>query len=881
VASGNVTITFQLIDREKEPGNIILEYSTDSGVSFKTATLVDYSETQNLESDWYPGITHTVCWNSPVDMVGRSGNASVIVKVTPSDATNPSGGSSGVSRTFTVNNIAYNTPPTVALSELSGVKLGNIRADYSLIDIESDTCSIEAEYSTDAGVAWNSATKGAVGEGLSGLSSSPSGTAHIFFWNSRADGVGIGAVADNVMIRITPGDFHTGTAGEAGPFSVDNTVPNSPPTVAIASGPEEGSTVYTDQVTFAWTGSDTDGIVIGYYYSFDRDPPDVWTTNTSVTSGNLLNGPHTFRIVAVDDYNASSDVASRTFNILVLPPPAKVANPVPAGGAINVPLTQVLSWNAASGADSYDIYFGTDQTAVANATRASPEFKGNQTGLSYDPPDDLSYSATYYWLIDSVNIIWTTKGDIWSFATVPPPPPGYCWTHRIGAGSYDQGTDVFADASGNVYVVGGFDGTVNFAEDWGGSDTKVGGGAFVTKIDAGGNHLWTHRIGGYSGNAICADRTGNIYVAGYFGGTVNFAADWGGSDTKSSAGYADVFVTKIDSGGNYCWTHRMGGSTYNDEAYAVCTDGDGNIYVAGDFYGSVNFAADWGSTDTKISTTGWDIFITKMDTSGNYLWTRRMGGTGDFESAYALCTDVGGNVYVAGYFYSPTVNFAEDWGESDIKVSAGNYDIFITEINANGSYGWTRRIGSTDVDAALGLCTDAGGAVYVAGIFRGAVNFAADWGGTDARMTAGGGDVFITKIDTTGNYGWTRRMGGGGDDYANAVYTDEIGNLYLAGAFSGASTNFAEDWGGTDNKTSSGGSDIFVTRINSSGTYGWTRRMGGADSDIAYAICPDESGNVYVAGYFYRTVNFAADWGGTDTKTSAGETDIFITKIRQ
>jgi hypothetical protein len=106
-ASGNIAIAFQLIDREKEPGNTILEYSINAGASFNPAALVNPSETQNLQSDWYPGIIHTVRWNSPADMVGRWGDSSVIVKVTPSDASNPSGGTPGISDAFVVNNIAY------------------------------------------------------------------------------------------------------------------------------------------------------------------------------------------------------------------------------------------------------------------------------------------------------------------------------------------------------------------------------------------------------------------------------------------------------------------------------------------------------------------------------------------------------------------------------------------------------------------------------------------------------------------------------------------------------------------------------------------------------------------------------------------------------
>jgi hypothetical protein len=330
-ASANIAITFQLIDREKEPANIILEYSTNGGATFNPATLVDSSETQNLESDWYPGIIHTVRWDSVTNMVGISGNASVIVKVTPYDATNPSGGTSDVSRNFTVNNIEFNQPPSVSITTPSGVQLGNIPINYSLSDIESDTCSIMVEYSTDGGENWQSATMGWAGDGLTDLSSLPPGTAHMFLWNSREDGVGVLAAQDNVMIRITPSDFHTGNPAETANFSVDNSIANIPPTVNITSGPEEGSTVQTNQVTFTWTGSDADGMVIGYYYSFDRDRPNIWTTGNSGSSGVLADGLHTFRVVAIDDGNALSPVASRAFIVAYNSPPTVTITSGPEG----------------------------------------------------------------------------------------------------------------------------------------------------------------------------------------------------------------------------------------------------------------------------------------------------------------------------------------------------------------------------------------------------------------------------------------------------------------------------------------------------------------------------------------------------------------------
>ena len=104
-----------------------------------------------------------------------------------------------------------------------------------------------------------------------------------------------------------------------------------------------------------------------------------------------------------------------------LRPPAKAHSPRPTNNATDVPVTTNLSWGAADGALSYNVYLGTDATAVSNATTSDPEFVGNQTQLSYDPPGNLKYDTTYFWRVDSVNAAGVTKGDVWCFTTESPP----------------------------------------------------------------------------------------------------------------------------------------------------------------------------------------------------------------------------------------------------------------------------------------------------------------------------------------------------------------------------------------------------------------------------------------------------------------------------
>ena len=144
----------------------------------------------------------------------------------------------------------------------------------------------------------------------------------------------------------------------------------------------------------------------------------------------------------------------------------------------------------------------------------------------------------------------------------------------------------------------------------------------------------------------------------------------------------------------------------------------------------------------------------------------------------------------------------------------------------NPTYGWTKMMGGSSNDYGQSVSVDSSGNLYVSGYFSGTVDFAADFGGSDSKTSAGSRDIFVTRIYADGTYGWTKRIGGGSADYGWSVSVDTSGNVYVTGFFQ-SYMNFAEDWSGSDSKTSAGSWDIFVTRINADGTYGWTKRMGG------------------------------------------------------
>jgi len=224
--SGLVSVPYSLSDSFGTVATIIVEYSTDGGTTFHPATGGPGGEgTTGLSCSPSPGTGHTYIWNSLADGVGLGGAAnSVEIRITPQ---NTSTGTQVTTSAFTIDNSAH-TPPSATLVTPGGLQSGLVQISYSLIDAESDPCSITASFSVDAGATFAPATAGPGGDGLTLLASTPGpGTAHVFLWNSVADGVGPGGTATQVRIRLQPADGKTGAAASTNNFSVNNAAAGS------------------------------------------------------------------------------------------------------------------------------------------------------------------------------------------------------------------------------------------------------------------------------------------------------------------------------------------------------------------------------------------------------------------------------------------------------------------------------------------------------------------------------------------------------------------------------------------------------------------------------------------------------------------------------
>ena len=340
----------------------------------------------------------------------------------------------------------------------------------------------------------------------------------------------------------------------------------------------------------------------------------------------------------------------------------------------------------------------------------------------------------------------------------------WAWAVSAGGTGSDKGYGIDIDSNGYVYVTGAFDGTVSF-----GGISKTSSGSsdiFVAKLSSSsGGWIFATKAGGTggdSGKGIDIDSTGNIYVTGHTVGTSTF-----GSTQISGNGSDDAFVAKLSSSGSWTWAVKADCSS-SDKGNAIAVDSSGNAYIAGHFYGTINF----GST-SLTSGGSYDGFISKLSSSGSWQWAVKVSGIAGYE-ADGIAVDSSGNAYVTGFF-SLTANF----GSTSLS-SNGGIDVFVTKLSSSGSWTWAAKAGGSSGDRGHGIDVDSSGNAYVAGKFKGTASF-----GSTSITSSGNDDAFLAQISSTGSWVWANGAGGTGDDKAKSVSVGSNGIGYVGGAFRG------------------------------------------------------------------------------------------------
>jgi hypothetical protein len=431
------------------------------------------------------------------------------------------------------------------------------------------------------------------------------------------------------------------------------------------------------------------------------------------------------------------------------------------------------------------------------------------------------------------------------------------------------------DALGNTYMTGYFKGTADFDIGSGVTNlTSVGAkDIFIIKMDPLGNLLWAKGIGGIgndSGNDIHLDATGNVYVTGNFIVTVDFDPGPGVANLDANDGNDNIFALKLNNSGDFIWASNIAG---NQDAH-ITTDASNNVYVSGQFYLTEDFDPGPG-TFNLTAAGGRDVFIKKLDASGNFVWVKSIGGT-SYDDAYGIVSDAAGNTYITGRF-NLTADFDPGAGVTNL-TSNGNTDVFVLKLDAVGNFVWAKSMGGLNYDESTAIDMDASGNVYVTGYFVDVADF--DPGpGTFNLTSAGARDIFIEKLDDLGNMLWAKSIGGPGTDNGNDIAVNDIGEVHLTGWFDGTS-DFDPGPAIFNLSSQVFNHTLFVEKLDASGDFQWATAITGNAHIEGYAVSSDGAGNVYASGNLFGTIDMDPGPGENIINVPSGKA-IFITKISE
>jgi pimeloyl-ACP methyl ester carboxylesterase len=369
-------------------------------------------------------------------------------------------------------------------------------------------------------------------------------------------------------------------------------------------------------------------------------------------------------------------------------------------------------------------------------------------------------------------------------------------------------------------------------------------GPFFLQSTYAQNWQWAENGGSYGrdeGEKVDVDAAGNIYVTGSFSGTAQF-----GSTTLVSAGNSDIYVAKLNPNGVFLWARRAGGE--NDEHGSdIVVDKNGGAVVVGSF-GSENASFGSLSIDNYDRRGHHDIFIAKINSSGNWQWVEKVGDTVDDRNP-RVALDRSGDIIFTGDFGGNYILFGAD------TINAGRDEIAVAKLNSSGTFQWIAK--GSGIDSTYGAGTDvavdAAGNIAFTGTFYGS---SATFGSTTLTgegLLGGNSEAFIAKLNSSGGWQWARKIGGVGYDYGKRVEIDGNGNVVVAGEFAQSAS-----FGPVRLINDGFSNEIFVARLSPKGAWQWAEKVGGRSSDSCKDIDIDVDNNVLITGLCIGPVKFGS-----------------------
>ncbi|TDX82558.1 T9SS type A sorting domain-containing protein [Epilithonimonas xixisoli] len=402
------------------------------------------------------------------------------------------------------------------------------------------------------------------------------------------------------------------------------------------------------------------------------------------------------------------------------------------------------------------------------------------------------------------------------------------WQKSFGGSKEDFAYDIKQTADGGYIVAGDTNSTNGDVVGNHGSND-----GWVVKLNTSGIVEWQKTLGGSSYDTISSilqDTDGNYVASGY---------------SYSPAGGRDYWVVKLNQSGNIIWEKLFGGSSV-DTANSICQSTDGGYIIGGYTNSNDGFVAgNHGGTD---------FWIVKLDTSGNLVWQKTLGGS-DTDVAFSISATTDGGCVAAGRSMS---------NDGDVTGNHGSYqggdrsDYWVVKLDPLGNLQWQKSLGGTGQDIATSVKQIAEGGYIVVGY---------TWSGNDGDVTQNKGntDYWVVKLNPSGNIEWQKSLGGTLEDHAYSVWQTTDGGYVVAGETYSPNTGDV-----TDNH---GSFDAWLVKLNPTGNILWKKSYGGIDADMPNAVQQTADG-----GFVFAAISDSKDGDATGSGNH-GSYDYWVVKL--
>lgn len=435
--------------------------------------------------------------------------------------------------------------------------------------------------------------------------------------------------------------------------------------------------------------------------------------------------------------------------------------------------------------------------------------------------------------------------------------PVYVQSNHYAADNYMEGIGIYATASGTVFNMGNFSGSIDFNPDNEGTEVKTSLGysdIYITKTNEDGTLDWVKNFGGKSNDLVKAMYVSQDYI--YLVGVFSDTADFNPSEdvyNLISNGKEDGFIVKLNYQGTLVAAQSLG-SVSNDAICSIVADSIDNIFISGYFSNTTDFDL-LQISQVRTATGLKDMFVAKYQTSGALEYVTTIGSTGN-ESFKSLFLKEDGSVYVCGSFNRPisigTVN-----GVSNLNTE-GSTDILLAHITPEGAISWVKKYGGKKSDdIASILCVK--NKIYLSGSFSDSVNFS-DEIIPVIKVSAGASDAFLLELDEQGDFQNVITGGSKLTDNATGLVFNGDKNLIQIGSFQDAFLIDAIQ--NQQTLQSKGLKDPYVLLVDTSLNMISASSAGSERNDLFNELYIDNNQYLFVTGN--SGVNFDADLTSTE-----------------